>query len=154
MSISPYRGGFQPLKAPSLTLRTYGTAGKWSTEAVKARGIGAASGTASASDFFLGPQKTGTDWAAAFSAASASGTDAAMQDYVKRNYEKFSGATLEAMLEATGLVDWYKETMQKQIAAITESLGDSQDGLGDAQDGLADLSADMAALTAPVDVTF
>lgn len=117
MSISPYRAGYQPLKAPAVSIRSYGTAGKWSAEAVRSRGV-----TTNAADLFLGPQQTGTDWAAVFSGVNGGSQTAALQDYVKRNVDKFSGGTLQAMLEATDLVDWYKQKMQDDIAAAAKSI--------------------------------
>lgn len=131
MAISSYRAGYQPLKAPSLQLRTYGVAGKWSSEAVRSRGAGSSNSTVSGSDFFLGPQQSGTDWAAAFATASGSTTDAAFQDYVKRNADKFSGGVLEAMLTQADLVDWYKAEQQKKIAETQASIQSSLDSIED-----------------------
>jgi hypothetical protein len=133
MAISAYRAGYQPLKAPATQIRSYGVAGKWSAEAVRSRGVGRGAGNADASEFFLGPKQTGTDWAAAFATASGSSQDAVMQDYVKRNADKFSGSTLEAMLTATGLVDWYKAKKAEEIAKAQEELQktlDSADAAG------------------------
>jgi hypothetical protein len=124
MAISAYRAGYQPMKAPAVQIRSYGVAGKWSAEAVRARGV-----TTNAADLFLGPQQKGTDWAAAFATVSGSGQDAAMQDYVKRNVDKFSGGTLEAMLTATGLVDWYKAKMQADIAKAAEEVQKTLDSV-------------------------
>lgn len=117
MSISPYRAGYQPMKAPAVSIRSYGTAGKWSAEAVRSRGV-----TTNAADLFLGPQQTGPDWAAVLSGVNGGSQTAALQDYVKRNVDKFSGGTLQAMLEATDLVDWYKQKMQDEIAATAKSI--------------------------------
>ena len=112
-----------PVSYRVATIRTYGTASKWSAEAVRSRGTSAAS----ADDIFFGPQQSGTDWGAAF--LSATSTDDAMKDYVKRNYSKFTGGTLEAMLDSTGLVDWYKQEMQKQIDETKKSIANNQDSL-------------------------
>lgn len=122
MGISAYRAGYQPLKAPVSQIRSYGVASKWSAEAARSRGTGMSAGNANASDFFLGPQQTGTDWAAAFATTAGSSQDAAMQDYVKRNADKFTGATLQAMLTATDLVDWYKAKKAEEIAKAQEDL--------------------------------
>jgi hypothetical protein len=109
------------------SVATYGSASKWSMEAVKSRGTSGSSASASANDIFFGPTQTGTDWGAAI--LTATSTDDAMADYVKRNYEKFSGGTLEAMLTSTNLVDWYKSEMQKKIADGQKQLADAQDSL-------------------------
>ncbi|WP_237153470.1 hypothetical protein [Oryzibacter oryziterrae] len=118
------------------SIATYGTASKWSMEAVKSRGTSASSASASANDIFFGPAQTGTDWGAAF--LNATSTDEAMADYVKRNYDKFKGATLQAMLESTNLVDWYKSEMQKKIAEGQKKLAESQASLGDISEPMFD----------------
>ncbi len=122
MAISSYRAGYQPLKAPATTIRTYGTAGKWTAEAVRSR-----SSTANASDLFFGPQQTGPDWAAQFSSINGGAQTDALKDYVKRNVDKFSGGTLQGMLEATGLVDWYKQKMKDDMDAAAKSIQESID---------------------------
>lgn len=127
------RTGYQPIKAPP-AVKAYGVAAKW------ANGAGARAGNGpTASDLFFGPQTKGTDWGAVFANANGAVQDAALQDYVKRNYEKFSGPVLEAILEQAKLVDWYKETMQKKAADLAKSLQETIDEV--------DLSSLMSART-------
>ncbi|WP_181707191.1 SGNH/GDSL hydrolase family protein [Chthonobacter rhizosphaerae] len=114
-----YRAGYQPLRSPSYQPKLYGTAGKWSAEAVRTRGTSGAT----AADLFMGPAQTGPDWAAAF--LTAGSNDSAFSDYVKRNHEKFTGPVLEAMLTQANLVDWYKEEQQKKISELTESIAET-----------------------------
>ncbi len=122
MAISSYRAGYQPLRAPAAEIRTYGTAGKWTAQAVRSRGV-----STNASDLFFGPQQTGPDWAAMLSGISGGSQTEALKDYVKRNVDKFSGGTLKGMLEATNLTDWYKQKMQDDMAKTAKSIQDTID---------------------------
>lgn len=125
-----YRAGYQPIRTPSYTPQLYGTAGKWSAEAVRSRGVT----STNAADLFFGPAQSGTDWAAAF--LTASSTDSAFQDYVKRNHEKFTGGVLEAMLTQADLVDWYQAEQKAKIAELTESIAANSEGLDLSPDAL------------------
>ncbi len=113
MSVS----GYQPMKAPQLNVRSYGPAAKWSAENIRSR-----ASSADASEFFLGPKQTGTDWAAAFATASGNSSDEAFKDYVKRNSDKFSGGTLQAMLVQSDLVEWYTQKKKKEIEDLSVSM--------------------------------
>ncbi|BBE70524.1 hypothetical protein [Oharaeibacter diazotrophicus] len=126
MAISGYRAGYQPIRTPQVSIKTYGVAGKWSSEAVRARST---SGSANANDLFFGPQQTGPDYGAMFATISGDGQTEALKDYVKRNVDKFSGGTLQGMLEATGLVDWYTQRQQEELAKAAKSIQDNIDAL-------------------------
>ena len=97
-------------------IRTYGVAGKWANGNTPSRTA------ATAADLFMGPATKGTDWGAAFATTFGSNQDLALQDYVKRNYDKFNGGVLQAMLEQTGLIDWYKNKMAEEAKKISASL--------------------------------
>lgn len=128
MTVSKARA-FEPMRAPKTSIRVYGAAARWAGPQTGPRP------GPSAFDVFSGPRRTGVDWAAAFATASGGATDRAIQEWVKRNVDKFSGPVLQAFLEQTNLVDWYRDKMSKEAEEASRRLQESIDSMNATGDG-------------------